>query len=520
MAKNLRRAIAHETLEICKRGTYVFGVDPEQTVDIQDLIERARLESFEVIGGDAIPRRHPAAGWPARAGSSSVAEGTGGDGDVFDAEGKSLVVGPRASLAEPLEGSDVDGRFLRSSPGSGSSSLPHFVVSHQTSLEALYALAADRQLDTVMLLNFASAKNPGGGFLGGAQAQEESLARSSGLYTCLTCFQDRLYARNKADPRGCLYSDDMIFSPLVPFFREDDGTLLPRPVLCSVVTAPAPNAGAVKADVKHLLIPTLRSRIRRMLQLAAAQDLNILILGAWGCGVFRNDPRIVAQHFKELLTSSEFSQLFSEVHFPIPDRAMMKTFADVLGVDTAGNHCSEHVDGDLAVSVVITSFGHQSGRGVPQADLIYDARHIRNPEGGPKTQFSGLDARLRKEVMACDGASELLDRMCTGVRACADKGASSICVAVGCERGKHRSVSLAVELGAALQRRGCAAGRRFKVVVQHREEDMWQGRHGRHDGGRQERGGGKASRKQGRAIRDAEEIEAEGGLADMALDLD
>jgi len=70
-------------------------------------------------------------------------------------------------------------------------------------------------------LNFASAKNPGGGFLGGGSAQEESLARSSGLFPCINQMQ-QMYETNRAY-RSCLYTDHMIYSPRVPVFRDDEG---------------------------------------------------------------------------------------------------------------------------------------------------------------------------------------------------------------------------------------------------------------------------------------------------------
>ena len=95
---------------------------------------------------------------------------------------------------------------------------------------------------TVVALNFASAKHPGGGFLGGSRAQEESLARSSGLYACLAGNPMYDFHRARGD---AMYTNYAIYSPDVPVFRTDDGTLLEQPWLCSFVTAPAVNAKAV-----------------------------------------------------------------------------------------------------------------------------------------------------------------------------------------------------------------------------------------------------------------------------------
>src|SRR5262249_38608560 len=147
---------------------------------------------------------------------------------------------------------------------------------------------------SVAALNFASAKDPGGGFLNGSQAQEESLARSSALYASLLRGWE-FYDRHRASP-SCLYLDAMIVSPGCPVFRDDDGTLLEEPQLVTIITSPALNAGAA-ADNRPEELPRIPEVFRRRseygLALAASQGANRLVLGAWGCGVFRNDPAVV-----------------------------------------------------------------------------------------------------------------------------------------------------------------------------------------------------------------------------------
>lgn len=171
-------------------------------------------------------------------------------------------------------------------------------------------------------LNFASAKNPGGGFLTGAQAQEESLARSSALYPCLLK-APQYYERNRAN-HSTIYLDLLIFSPLVPFFRNDAGVLLERPLLASVITAPAPNAGAVlrnEPQNAEAIEPALRRRAELVLTVARAHGIERLVLGAWGCGVFRNDPLLVANVFAGLLKETGgFGSVFNTVVFAIFDR--------------------------------------------------------------------------------------------------------------------------------------------------------------------------------------------------------
>lgn len=198
-------------------------------------------------------------------------------------------------------------------------------VVNETACEAITRL--QKQGGHVGCLNFASAKNAGGGFLTGAQAQEEALARSSALYPCLLQ-APQYYERNRAN-RSTIYLDLLIYSPLVPFFRNDDGILLEQPVLASVITAPAPNAGAVMQNEPQnaaAIEPALRRRAELVLTIAKAHSIERLILGAWGCGVFRNDPKLVAAVFADLLKpTGKFAGAFSQVVFAVFDRSVGET---------------------------------------------------------------------------------------------------------------------------------------------------------------------------------------------------
>lgn len=191
-------------------------------------------------------------------------------------------------------------------------------VTTETTIHALVRL--DATGDHVGCLNFASAKNPGGGFLGGAQAQEESLARSSALYPCeLT--QPAHYERNRAHD-SALYLDLAIYSPRVPFFRDDNGNWLDRAVLASVITCAAPNAGALRQHNKFdadAVDRTLRRRAEWVLALAAHHRIERLVLGAWGAGVFGNDPQRVAEAFRDPLRG-RYANAFREVIFAVMGR--------------------------------------------------------------------------------------------------------------------------------------------------------------------------------------------------------
>ena len=200
-------------------------------------------------------------------------------------------------------------------------------VENETTLAGIRRLLAEGAAP-VAALNFASARNPGGGFLGGAQAQEESLARSSGLYVSLLV-AEAYYERHRSSA-SLLYSDSLILSPHCPVFRDDEGTLLPLPHHVTFISGPAPNAGALRdqRSAEQAQIPAvLRRRIGYVLALAAAEGYRDLVLGAWGCGVFRNDPQLVARTFMELLRGDRWDRCFSRILFAVLDRPAGSTIA-------------------------------------------------------------------------------------------------------------------------------------------------------------------------------------------------
>lgn len=172
----------------------------------------------------------------------------------------------------------------------------------------------------VAALNFASARNPGGGFLNGSHAQEESLARSSALHASL--LQARAYYEANREAPSPLYRDALILSPRCPVFRSDAGTLLEEVHHATFISGPAPNAGALRDQRSPDLarVPeTLRRRIEYVLAVAASQGYPRIVLGAWGCGVFRNDPQQVASTFMDVLCSPAWAGRFSRVRFSILD---------------------------------------------------------------------------------------------------------------------------------------------------------------------------------------------------------
>lgn len=185
-------------------------------------------------------------------------------------------------------------------------------VTNESAIASVLRLNQD--MKNIAILNFASATNPGGGWLHGAQAQEEDIARCSALYPCLLS-QENFYLNNMKLQSG-LYSDDIIYSPLVPIFKDINYNLLDEPILASVITSPAPNLNYLKLGEVKKVNHIINSRIKKILEVAADNNNRNLILGAWGCGAFGNFPATIASVFKKALKDLSY---FDNVCFAVYD---------------------------------------------------------------------------------------------------------------------------------------------------------------------------------------------------------
>ncbi|MFZ9740179.1 MAG: TIGR02452 family protein [Prochlorotrichaceae cyanobacterium] len=197
-------------------------------------------------------------------------------------------------------------------------------VTNETTLGA--SLRLTEQGLRPLALNFANGIEPGGGFLNGARAQEEVLCRSSALYGTLV--GDPMYEahRKRELPDS---TDWAIYSPDVPVFRRDDGTELPKPWSLSILTCAAPYTPTVGQPLSGDL---LQKRIQRVLAIAQAYRYSTLVLGAWGCGAFHNDPLRTAGDFRQAL-EDDYRGVFSDIVFAIvdwsPERKFLGPFRDV-----------------------------------------------------------------------------------------------------------------------------------------------------------------------------------------------
>lgn len=201
-------------------------------------------------------------------------------------------------------------------------------VTNETTLRAARRLTDNGKKP--LALNFANGIHPGGGFLNGARAQEENLCRSSALFA--TLLGDPMYEAHerRPEPDSTHWS---ILSPNVPVFRTDDGQTLPEFWLLDFITCAAPVATRVGRPKSRDL---LRPRIHRVLEIARAYQYDTLVLGAWGCGAFGNDPLQTAQDFRVAL-EGEFAGAFSDIVFAITDWSPERRFLGPFRDTFAGN---------------------------------------------------------------------------------------------------------------------------------------------------------------------------------------
>lgn len=210
-----------------------------------------------------------------------------------------------------------------------------FEVTGESSIPA--ALRCHQDGGVVGVLDFASARNAGGGYVNGAKAQEEDLCRCSALHTCLLRAPE-FYAAHQASA-DLRYSHRVISAPGVPVFRDERYQLLPEPRPVTFIVAAAPNTAQLAQRAPELLpeVPALLAeRAERVLAVAVRSSVDDLVLGAWGCGVFGNSPADVAGAFATHLgPGGRFATAFDRVVFAVydrtPDRATLAAFEAVFG---------------------------------------------------------------------------------------------------------------------------------------------------------------------------------------------
>ncbi len=209
------------------------------------------------------------------------------------------------------------------------------VVSRKRSFEAAQAYPHDR----VCVLNFASSTHVGGGVRHGARAQEECLCRCSTLYFAIGdketaekfhYYHQQLFHKGKMTS---LHNDDCIFSPDIKVIKTD--TESPCRLekqdryTVDVITCAAPNLSpffgshSVTDDV---LLSLHKTRAKRILDIAVSEGEDVIILGAFGCGAFRNPPAVVAKAYQEILKAYLYNFKTSEFAIYCPPNSRSENY--------------------------------------------------------------------------------------------------------------------------------------------------------------------------------------------------
>jgi uncharacterized protein (TIGR02452 family) len=198
-----------------------------------------------------------------------------------------------------------------------------YVCSGKRSFEA----AKDYKGKKIAVLNFANNHSIGGSPFS-AGAQEESLCRCSTLLPCLEAMNEPFYQKHicqfASKEINYMGNDDLIYTPDVVVFKTDERTdpIYPKMMDPSewykvdVITSAAPQLRKVRtlpANYNDVIF----SRIKKILDVAAKEHAEVLILGAWGCGAFKNDINVVSDTFYSLLKNYNFEV----VEFALSDPA-------------------------------------------------------------------------------------------------------------------------------------------------------------------------------------------------------
>lgn len=189
---------------------------------------------------------------------------------------------------------------------------------NQDTLEAAFELHQHRRENEkpVLILNFANPHRPGGGIRSRPGTQEEHLCVKTTVLCSLETEEAWPFYQTNLDCGTQAQTDTILFSPNTMVIRNPDLSLREDPFLVAVMTVSAPIASRMEDSELPDLESILNRRIHGMLRTAAAEGYSRVVLGAWGCGNFGNDPELVAKLFHEALQGD-----FEEVAMAVFDNS-------------------------------------------------------------------------------------------------------------------------------------------------------------------------------------------------------
>lgn len=196
-------------------------------------------------------------------------------------------------------------------------------------MEQLSCDSGRKDAKPILVLNLANAVSPGGGVRRGAKAQEEDLCRKSSLLLSLESRNARPYYEYNKSLHTDMGSDAIIINPQVEIIKDENGKLLPDTAVVAVMTCAAPRfrngmEGISQSEYESLMY----QRITGMLKTAAYLGYRYLVLGAFGCGAFHNDARVVSDFFYKALKEFDYDGMKENDMFRRIDFAVMDHSAD------------------------------------------------------------------------------------------------------------------------------------------------------------------------------------------------
>lgn len=213
----------------------------------------------------------------------------------------------------------VPGSIVNKTKKTNEKNLNYLEIWETDTVNAIKKAVSEFPDSKIAALNFASFKYPGGGFLKGSSAQEESLCHKSILYNILWRQREEFYGENKNLINRGLYWNRAIYSPNVLF--EDFYN-------CDIITCAAPNKKEAKRNgiTDEENTKALKERISFILDIAAKNKVDVLILGAFGCGAFGQDPNEVKKIFMKLSNN----YIFKKIIFAIPNGSNLDAFRSLV----------------------------------------------------------------------------------------------------------------------------------------------------------------------------------------------
>lgn len=238
-----------------------------------------------------------------------------------------------AASSARLKGSQIRRANDPANLGSQKKRLNLITIKEQDTFDGVHEIQKNSDFKAqVSALNFANKDCIGGGYRNGSIAQEEDLCRSSTLYPCLAI----PFGKDNAHYKESIAHDELIYTKDVKVIRssyKNNYRLLDKPFTCNVITQAAYNHGAGEFGPDPFDDSDMRSMINKVRDHFRAAALNgdgSIVVGAFGCGAFRNDPVIVSSIYLKVLQEAEFQNVFNEIRFAILGKNNLSIFTEIL----------------------------------------------------------------------------------------------------------------------------------------------------------------------------------------------